>query len=109
MPAPVTYNNILRKTQIFGFELQFLYAQTQLAYDVSDWTFAYKMFDQAGNLIWDIQDGDITRENNSTISFSKSISDVQALTEDSYNAFLYVSNSEVTEQVWMKGVNTVEP
>lgn len=110
MPAAVIYNDIIRKSQTYSYVMQVLYTDSNLAYDVSDWEFRYIMTDMAGNVIWDVENADITRVSNSKISVDKDLAEVQALTEDAYNWALYVTAPElgVTNQIWMKGVNTTE-
>ncbi len=84
------YNNNIDKQTVYTFSGSW-YDDNDVPIDVSDWTFQFYLKNNLGDIIWDIPNVDISRPNIYTISFSKSVAELQLVEDGNYIPSLLVT------------------
>lgn len=101
MPIPQSYNRFVDKNQTLFFKLKIRQGNSYI--DISAWTFDFKLIAKNGAVIWDILNADFTRVDNFTISFQKSVSDLSSVSDGNYTISLLVTNTDMTNNEFIKG------
>ena len=84
------YNNNIDKQTVYTFSGSW-YDDNDVPIDVSDWTFQFYLKNNLGDIIWNIPNVDISRPNIYTISFSKSVAELQLVEDGNYIPSLLVT------------------
>jgi len=84
------YNNNIDKQTVYTFSGSW-YDDNDVPIDVSDWTFQFYLKNNLGDVIWNIPNVDISRPNIYTISFSKSVAELQLVEDGNYIPSLLVT------------------
>jgi len=84
------YNNNIDKQTVYTFSGSW-YDDNDVPIDVSDWTFQFYLKNNLGDVIWNIPNVDISRPNIYTISFSKSVAQLQLVEDGNYIPSLLVT------------------
>lgn len=100
MASSAVYNIQFDASEKFVWNVSFANDDdTQL--DVSDYSFRFELKNSSGSTVWD--ETVMSRPNNSTIQFEKSQSIISDLPQGVYTYSFYVTNSSVTNDVWVTG------
>ncbi len=101
MPTPVTFNRAVDRQQAFTFTMKIRDKSTGEYIDISTWDFQFLLKTLLDVTIWDVTS--FTRADNYTISFTKSIAQVGAVTAGNYTISLLVTNTDMTANQYMTG------
>lgn len=91
MAKPVTLNNEIDRQQKFPFGMSIRNKNTGELIDISTWQFNFTLKNNLGDVIWNIPNVDISRPNIYTISFSKSVAQLQLVEDGNYIPSLLVT------------------
>lgn len=102
MATPVTYNTKLDPNTSYTFDLT-ITDNDEVPMDISSWTFQFIMTNSSGSAVWTINNGDFSRPSTGQITFTKTVSQVQALSNGLYTISLLVTKSGATNDEYMTG------
>lgn len=100
MASSATYNIQLDSSEKFVWNVSFK-NDDDSELDVSEYEFRFEMKNSTGAVVWNETITD--RPNNYTVQFEKSQPVISALPSGVYTYSFYVTNSSVTDDIWVSG------
>lgn len=71
--------------------------------DISSWSFNFKLINSSGTTIWDVVNAEFSRPETGVITFTKTQSEVAALTTGLYTIKLLVTKTGVVNDEYLNG------
>ena len=104
MAQPATLNVKLDESTPYVFDL--LIADddpNETPIDISTWSFNFKLINSSGTTVWDVLNSGFNRPETGVITFTKTQSEVSALTAGLYTIQLLVTKTGVVNDVYLTG------
>ena len=104
MAVPATLNVTLDPQTGYAFDLLITEEDpNNTPIDISTWSFNFKLINSSSVTVWDVVNGDFSRPSTGNITFTKTQSEVAALTEGLYTIQLLVTKTGVVNDVYLTG------